>query len=181
MLYCIHFSFSINAFVVVSVWIIYCDGIGIVVDICNPSSGAGRENIWPMVHKRKEIPMQRCQSHQPTLRHRKLGRGSGSRTNGVEGECIVLIFSGDRSLFSTVCDALSAVLWSRPASFHAPAGVLSLHSSSKLRELGLGIHFWGLWCTFQDALFSLPFSIHRPGNKSKLLCFPFTLSVWFKI
>lgn len=119
-------------------------GIGIVVGICNPSSGAGRENIWPMVHERKEISMQRCQSHQPTLRHWKLGRGSGSRPDGLEGECIVLVFSGDRSLFSTVCDALSTVLRRRSASFHAPAGVLSLHSSSKLRELGLGIHFWGL-------------------------------------
>lgn len=112
--------------------------------ICDPSSGAGRENIWAMVHKRKEIFEQRCESHQPTVGDRKLGGGSGGGADGVEGERIVLVFAGDRSLFSAVCDALSALLRRGSAAVHAPTGVLSLHSSPKLRELGLGIHIWSL-------------------------------------
>lgn len=44
-----------------------------VVDFCDPSGGAGRENLWPVVHQRKEVSVQRRESDEPADGDRKLG------------------------------------------------------------------------------------------------------------
>ena len=95
-----------------------------------------------MVHQREEVFVDGGEPHEPDVRDRKLGRGTGSGSHGVERECGLLVFTWNGALFGSVCDALSEVVWWRSASGVVEAGVLLVLSGAGGGELGLGIHCW---------------------------------------
>lgn len=84
--------------------------------------------------------MHRCESDKPAVGNRKFGGRSGGGQNGMERERPVFFFTGHRSLLGVVRDTLSTILRRESAAVHAPAGVLSSHSSAKRGERGMGIN-----------------------------------------